>query len=970
MKKWLIGCLTVLAMVCLIPGIALNAKAAPERVDLFCLYCGRENEREVLGYEKYDSTDHKVLVDECSFCHKDGDVIYILAHTGGTQTPTCITGKICEKCGAEYGILGHDWGKWKPIRNMNMHLKICNRCNRHETENCGGDSNATCITQGKCTTCGGSYYGGHDWGAWTPIYDGTTYTHARSCKNCPEVDTANCTGGTATCSAKAVCEVCGGKYGERDTDNHDLVHHEAKAPTCTEKGWNAFDTCSRCNYTTYVELPAQHAFVYHQAKPATCKEIGWDAYRTCSRCDYTDYVELPALKNHNLRQYVTKAPTCTEIGFAYVRCWLCDYSTSQVLPVLNHDLKQYAAKAPTCTEKGWNAYETCSRSGCDYTTYVELPAQHDLVHHDAQAATCTGIGWDAYETCSRCDHTTYQEIPALNHDLKQHAAKAPTCTEIGWNAYETCSRCDHTTYQEIPALNHDLVQHDAKAPTCTGIGWDAYDTCSRCDHTTYQEIPALNHDLKQHAAKAATCTGIGWDAYDTCSRSGCNYTTYAELPELKHDLVQHEAQAPTCTGIGWNTYNTCSRCDYTTYAELPALNHDLEQHEAKAPTCTEIGWDAYDTCSRCSYTTYQEKAALKHDLVQHEAKAPTCTEKGWDAYETCTRCDHTTYAELPALNHALVQHDAQAPTCTGIGWNAYDTCSRCDHTTYAELPALNHALVQHDAQAPTCTGIGWNAYETCTRCDHTTYAELSALNHALVQHEAKAPTCTEIGWNAYDTCSRCNYSTYAELPALNHDYQAVTVDPTCEADGYTVFTCSHCKDSYTADPTDKLGHQFGAWSPNETGSQSAGCLRQGCVHIGSTDCRKFTFRTAEGETLIFCPVCGQAENAAQLEKIDAATAWPLSGSLSAEDVTARTNGEYLSVAFETAGSLTQPTGRVRLALPAGLLEGKKLVRIAPDGTQTELPFEAKCGKCIYTLDFANSELPVMLFRLVPQPTAL
>ena len=361
----------------------------------------------------------------------------------------------------------------------------------------------------------------------------------------------------------------------------------------------------------------------------------------------------------------------------------------------------------------------------------------------------------------------------------------------------------------------------------------------------------------------------------------------------------------------------------------------------------------------------------QHDLKQHAAKAPTCTEIGWDAYETCSRCDYTTYTELTALNHALVNHDAKAPTCTEKGWDAYETCSRlgCDYTTYVELPA-QHDLEQHAAQAPTCTEKGWDAYDTCSRCDHTTYAELPALNHDLVHHDAKAPTCTEIGWNAYDTCSRCNYTTYAELSALNHDYQAVTVEPTCETDGYTVFTCSRCKDSYTADPTDKLGHQFGAWSPNGTGAQSAGCLRQGCVHTGSTDCRKFTFRTAEGETLTFCPVCGQAENAAQLEKIEAATAWTISGSLSAEDVTARTNGEYLSVAFETAGSLTQPTGLVRLALPAGLLEGKTLVRIAPDGTQTELPFEAKNGKLIFTLDFANSELPVMLFRLLPQTAAL
>ena len=125
-----------------------------------------------------------------------------------------------------------------------------------------------------------------------------------------------------------------------------------------------------------------------------------------------------------------------------------------------------------------------------------------------------------------------------------------------------------------------------------------------------------------------------------------------------------------------------------------------------------------------------------------------------------------------------------------------------------------------------------------------------------------------------------------------------------------------------------------------------------------------------GETLTFCPVCGQVESGEPLKKIEAATAWAISGNLFAADVIVRINGEYLSVAFETAGSLTQPTGRVRLALPAGLLEGKTLVRIAPDGTQTELPFETERGTIILTLDFADSELPVMLFRLVPQTTAL
>ena len=497
------------------------------------------------------------------------------------------------------------------------------------------------------------------------------------------------------------------------------------------------------------------------------------------------------------------------------------------------------------------------------------------------------------------------------------------------------------------------------------LGYRKYDSISHRFYVT--ECQNCHKDgnvsyLKVHTGgtETPTCT-----TGKTCEKCGAEY---GEKDPNNHDLVHHDAKAPSCTEIGWDAYDTCSRCDYTTRKELPALNHDLRQSVITAPTCTETGW-AYVKCSRCDYYDTPVLPALKHDLRQRVITAPTCTGEGW-AHVACSRCDYFTSLVLSALNHDLEQHAAQAPTCMEKGWNAYETCSRCDHTTYTELPALNHDLEQHVAKAPTCTEIGWNAYEACSRCDYTTRTELPALNHDLEQHAAKAPTCTEKGWKAYETCSRCDHTTYTELPALNHDYQAVTVEPTCETDGYTIFTCSRCKDSYTADPTDQLGHKFGAWSPNGTGSQSADCLRQGCAHTGSTDCRKFTFRTAEGKTLTFCPVCGQAENAAQLEKIEAATAWANSGSLSAEDVTARTNGEYLSVAFETAGSLTQPTGLVRLALPAGLLEGKTLVRIAPDGTQTEMPFETERGTIILTLDFANSALPVMLFRLVPQSTAL
>ena len=96
MKKWLIRCLTVLAMVCLIPGIVL--KAAAETVPVHCAFCGIREEREARRYEKYDSTYHRVYVTECQNCHKDGNITHLQVHSGGTQGPTCTEGKICKKC--------------------------------------------------------------------------------------------------------------------------------------------------------------------------------------------------------------------------------------------------------------------------------------------------------------------------------------------------------------------------------------------------------------------------------------------------------------------------------------------------------------------------------------------------------------------------------------------------------------------------------------------------------------------------------------------------------------------------------------------------------------------------------------------------------------------------------------------------------------------------------------------------------
>jgi len=361
----------------------------------------------------------------------------------------------------------------------------------------------------------------------------------------------------------------------------DTVIENNILPTCTEEGsYDEVVYCLECeiklssNRKTIEKAP--HDEITHSAKTPTCTETGWDAYVTCSRCDYSTYNEKAAL-SHNEITHSAKAPTCTETGWdAYVTCSRCDYSTYNEKAALSHNEITHSAKAPTCTETGWDAYVTCSR--CDYSTYNEKSAlSHNEITHSAKAPTCTETGWDAYVTCSRCDYSTYNEKSALSHNEITHSAKAPTCTETGWDAYVTCSRCDYSTYNEKAALSHNEITHSAKAPTCTETGWDAYVTCSRCDYSTYNEKAALSHNEITHSAKAPTCTETGWDAYVTCSR--CDYSTYNEKAALNHNEITHSAKVPTCTELGWDAYVTCSRCDYSTRKTKALIEHTLSNNE-------------------------------------------------------------------------------------------------------------------------------------------------------------------------------------------------------------------------------------------------------------------------------------------------------------------------------------------------------------------------------------------------------
>ena len=447
MKKWLVTCLLAIALL----FVATTAMAAHIRLNGD--YC-EGNTFEIRKREK----DYHTLY--CYRCYDE-----FTENHWSIDTPqykaTCTKVAVCTSCLMSYGEYGpHDWGAWQYRGNNSEHIRHCQRdgCDAVDTASCSGDSSATCITLGTCSTCGGQYYSAHAFPA--------------------------------------------GQNWHSDDKNHWL-------------------SCTVC----------------HEAK--TKMGAHWFVQGAVSVC-------------------LKSAATCVAPAVYYTNCDYCYHKGTDTYvdpnngpDPNNHDMMHHDAKAPTCTEIGWDAYETCQREGCTYTTKVEIPAlKHKLVHHDAKAPTCTETGWEEYDTCSRCDYTTKVELLALKHDLVHHDAKAPTCTEIGWNEYDACQRegCDYTTKVEIPAPGHDYTEKVVK-PTC-GKGGYTLHTCKKC-----------NDSYKDHQTKTLlhwygewTSNGDGTHSA-TCKRKDCKHVgkTECAIVEFKQDEATRTL-CPVCGNVSDGTH--------------------------------------------------------------------------------------------------------------------------------------------------------------------------------------------------------------------------------------------------------------------------------------------------------------------------------------------------------------------------------------------------------------------------------
>ena len=172
---------------------------------------------------------------------------------------------------------------------------------------------------------------GHSWGNWHSNGNGT---HTRTCQNCTVTDTGNCTGGTATCTNKAVCDICGEEYEEVNASNHtNLVKTEAKPATHMTEGNIEYWYCDGCDKYFSDEAGTKEIALANTVIPKltehTADGTGWhsDESSHWNTCECGEKLNEAA---HTFEWVIDKEATATEKGLRHEKCTVCGYEKAAV----------------------------------------------------------------------------------------------------------------------------------------------------------------------------------------------------------------------------------------------------------------------------------------------------------------------------------------------------------------------------------------------------------------------------------------------------------------------------------------------------------------------------------------------------------------------------------------------------------------------------------------------------------------
>ena len=450
--------------------------------------------------------------------------------------------------------LDHDWGAWTQNSDEKTHTRICKRDTSHtETENCHGGT-ATCTARAVCTVCGGEYGEllphdftaeiaeakylksgatctekavyykscaacglssagtaseatfeagnvlGHDWNAWT---SNGNDTHTRVCKrDGSHTETDNCSGGTATCTARAVCEVCGGEYGELLPHDFTAEIAEAKylksGATCTEKAVY-YKSCAACGLSsagTASEATFEAGNVLGHDWNAWASNGNDTHTRVCKRD--SSHTETDSCSGGTAT--CTAKAVCTVCGGEYGELLAHDF-TAEIAEA------KYLKSGATCTEKAVY-YKSCAACG--------LSSAGTASEATFEAGNVLGHDWNAWASNGNDTHTRVCKRDSSHTETDSCSGGTATCT-----AKAVCTVCGGE-YGALAPNNHTgtiywvttETTHEGRYTCCEAVAvpmephafgewvviykatakvWGIVErTCSVCGHQERKDVAPLD----------------------------------------------------------------------------------------------------------------------------------------------------------------------------------------------------------------------------------------------------------------------------------------------------------------------------------------------------------------------------------------------------------------------------------------------------------------------------------------------